>query len=179
MEKWKDISGYEGRYQVSSFGRVKSLSRWNDGNYRRRSKYFGYKMLPEKVLSQAVSGRYARVTLCKDGKKVSKSVHRLVAEAFIPNPGNLPEVNHKDCDRYNNRLENLEWCDRNYNVNYGDRTKLAAEACEKKVKCVETGVVYASLTKAAAELNIHKSKICQACRGERLTTGGFHWEYVS
>jgi len=179
MEKWKNIIGYEGRYQVSSFGRVKSLPRWSDRNCRRQSKYFEYKMLPEKVLSPAVSGRYAIVTLCKDGKKVNKSVHRLVAEAFIPNPDNLPEVNHKDCNRYNNRLENLEWCDREYNINYGNRTKLAAEACEKKVKCIETGTVYASLTRAASELNLQKSKICLVCRGKRLTTGGLHWEYVS
>lgn len=104
-------------------------------------------------------------------------VHRLVASAFIPNPQKFPEVNHKDCNGHNNKVENLEWCDRKYNINYGNRTELAAKACEKKVICVETGIVYDSGTKAAEKLGLQKSKICLACQGKRKTTGGFHWEY--
>ena len=122
-------------------------------------------------------GSYYMVCLSKDRKIKHFLVHRLVAMAFIENAKNLPEVNHKDCDGHNNNVDNLEWCTRKYNINYGNRNKLAAEACEKPVLCVETRTVYRSLTRAADELGLQKSKICLACQGKRKTAGGFHWRY--
>lgn len=108
METWKDIKGYEGLYQVSNLGRVKSLNYNHTGNV--------------KVISSRVcNSGYLRVQLHKDGVRKKLLIHRLVAEAFIPNPLNLPEVNHKDEDKTDNRVENLEFCDRTYNINYGDR----------------------------------------------------------
>ena len=103
IEDWKDIPGYEGLYVVSNNGRVMNV---RSGRVLKVfDNYLGYKI----------------VSLCRSGKQKTFSVHRLVAEAFIKNPDNLREVNHKDEDKSNNNVDNLEWCDRKYNVNYGSR----------------------------------------------------------
>ena len=107
MEEWKNIIGYEGLYEVSNMGNVRNvrrntLLRFSKNNYG-----------------------YIQVYLYKNGIRNGFKVHRLVAQAFIPNPDNLPQVNHKDEDKTNNSVENLEWCDHKYNVNYGHRTENA------------------------------------------------------
>ena len=105
-EEWKDIIGYEGRYMVSNLGRVKNLP-----NKTRKD---------ERVITPQISRNYYSVGLRDSfGNTKLHRVHRLVAQAFIPNPNNLPQVNHKDENKLNNRLENLEWCDAEYNTNYG------------------------------------------------------------
>ena len=103
MEEWRAVPGYEGLYEVSNMGNVRNVRR----NTLLR--------LPK------TNNGYIRISLCKNGIKTGLTVHRLVAETFIPNPDNLPEVNHKDEDKTNNRVENLEWCDHKYNMNYGSR----------------------------------------------------------
>lgn len=178
MEKWRDVVGYEGLYQVSTLGRVKRLEHWKNQRTDRKYKYYKYRELPEKILAQSKRGKYRTVQLSKDRKAKTLTVHRLVAQAFIPNPNNYPEVNHKDCNGHNNTVDNLEWCDRKYNINYADRTAKAARSCSKKVQCVETGIIYDSGAIAALENNLHKSKISQVCTGKRLTTGGFRWRFV-
>ena len=101
-EIWKPIKGYESLYEVSNLGRVKSL-KWGK----------------ERILRTDKSNNgYLRVVLCKDGKKKKYLVHRLVCESFLPNSNNLPEVNHKDENKTNNKVDNLEWCDRTYNNRY-------------------------------------------------------------
>ena len=110
MEEWKSIPGYEGLYEVSSYGRVKRLE-----GYDRFNRKIVNKLLKP---SYNTSGYYI-VHLYNNGFMKSKLLHRLVAQAFIPNPDNLPEVNHKDEDRTNNSVENLEWCNRKYNCNFG------------------------------------------------------------
>lgn len=110
MEKWKSIPGYEGLYEVSSYGRVRSLERYDRFNRKIVSKL----LKP----SYNTSGYYV-VRLCNNGFMKSKLIHRLVAEAFIPNPDNLPMINHRDEDKTNNVADNLEWCDLKYNNNYG------------------------------------------------------------
>ena len=85
---------------------------------------------------------YYRVTLSNGNKKKTCRVHRLVAEAFIPNPNNLPEVNHKSEVKTENSASNLEWCDTTYNINYGSRNERVRESLSKPVVCVETGQVY-------------------------------------
>lgn len=113
-EIWKEIEGYEGKYQVSNTGEVKSL------NYRGGGKTKLLKQIPDK-------DGYKTIQLCKNGKIKSYKVHRLVAIAFIPNPDNLPIVNHKDEDPSNNNVNNLEWCTQKYNVNYGTGIKRNSE----------------------------------------------------
>lgn len=112
-EVWRDIDGYEG-YQVSNLGNVRSLDRTvkkEDGTVR---------FLKGKILKQFPSNRgYLLVRLCKDGKGKTYSVHRIVAKAFIPNERNLSECNHKSEVKTDNRAQNLEWCNREYNINYG------------------------------------------------------------
>lgn len=111
IEIWKDITGYEGLYQVSNLGRVKSTQYFHGTN--------------ERILKPiSTHNGYFRVHLRKDGKLKTFKIHRLVAEAFIPNPDNLPQINHKDEDKTNNRVDNLEWCSARYNCNYGGRNEL-------------------------------------------------------
>ena len=111
MEEWRSIPGYEGLYEVSSYGRVKSLERYKSNNG-------GIQLIKEKILKPHNTKKgYLTVQF---SNKIFK-VHRLVAQAFIPNPDNLPMVNHLDEDKTNNRVENLEWCNRKYNCNYGSR----------------------------------------------------------
>lgn len=116
MEIWKDIPGYEGKYQVSNYGRVKSIARYRKGSYG------SIVFVPEKILKGKVDkDGYIEYALCTGEHKKMKCyrAHRLVAMAFIPNPLNLPVINHKDECKSNNRVENLEWCDYSYNRNYG------------------------------------------------------------
>ena len=131
-EIWKDIKGFEGLYQVSNMGEVKSLDRkviqYNGYNYSERI-YKG------KMLKSAISRNgYKRVVLQNVNAKKNCCVHRLVAEAFIPNPNNLLIINHKDENKLNNQVENLEWCTQSYNINYGNRNKKVINKLKNKPK---------------------------------------------
>lgn len=119
MEEWKSIPGYEGLYEVSSYGRVRSLDRYDRRNCFRKGR----------ILKQNNDGRgYMSIELCLNSKIKRYLVHRLVAQAFIPNPDNLPEVNHKDENPENNSVTNIEWCNRSYNINYGTRKDKVRES---------------------------------------------------
>lgn len=120
-ELWKDIPGYEGLYQVSNIGNVKSVDRHRPDKNGRYVFHQGKKLTPQ------LNDGYMYVILSKDGKQYSCKVHRLVAMAFIPNPENLPYINHKDENKSNNCVDNLEWCSKSYNDRYGttpERTRL-------------------------------------------------------
>jgi hypothetical protein len=101
-----------------------------------------------------------------------------VAKAFIPNPDNLPEVNHKKEDPKRNEAWNLEWCDHPYNARYGTGSQRSGDARGKTIRCVETGVVYPSISKAARETNINVNSIRRCASGTQKTAGGYHWECV-
>ena len=113
IEEWKAVPGYEGLYEVSNKGNVRNV---------RRNKLLR--------LSKTKYG-YIQVYLYKNGIKTGLTVHRLVAEAFLPNPNNLPQVNHKDEDKTNNNVDNLEWCDAKYNMNFGTARIRAKETAIK------------------------------------------------
>lgn len=116
IEEWRKIVGYEGLYEVSSLGRVRSLDRYV------KTCYEAYKLQKGKILNPGKNTNgYLQVVLHCNGKYKKCLVHRLVSQAFLPNPDNLPEVNHKDEDKTNNRVENLEWCTAKYNLSYGTR----------------------------------------------------------
>lgn len=163
MEEWKDIKGYEGLYQVSTMGRVRSFH-----------EYGGIKQRILR-LKKCKSG-YVSVALAKHGTYSYVFIHRLVAQTFIPNPENCPVVNHKDENKTNNRVDNLEWCSSKYNNNYGTRNQRAIESKNKSVLCVETGRVFDSL-KSAREFT-HATGIHKVAKGRQRTSGGYHWRYV-
>ena len=128
MEIWKDIQGYEGLYQVSNYGRVRSLERVI---MRLNGKP---QHIKKKILMHVIDKYgYSIVHLRKNGKGKMKKLHRLVAETFIPNPQHLPQVNHKDENKTNNNVDNLEWCTPSYNINYGTRKKRVARKESKRV----------------------------------------------
>lgn len=155
----KDIQGYEGLYAVTEDGRVWSY----------RSKKF---------LKPGVVRGYLQITLSKNGVKTQCCIHRLVATAYIPNPENKPQVNHKDENKLNNCVDNLEWMTNKENTNYGTRNERIGKAQGKLVRCIETGVIYYSTREAGRQTGLNQSHISKVCRGERKTTGGYHWEFV-
>lgn len=158
-EIWEDKKDYEGHYQVSNFGRVKSIK-------------FG----KERILKQHIRGGYYSVGLSKNGIVKTYLVHRLVAEAFLDNPDNLPYVNHKDECKTNNNVDNLEWCTHEYNINYGTRT----ERCSKPVLQYTLDGEFVREWPSARECGrngYHQGHIAECCRGERKTHEGFIWKY--
>ena len=167
MEEWKDIKGYEGLYQVSTLGRVRSLPRKNGRGQQLKGKYL--KPLKHK-------DGYLMVILSKGGVRSHKLIHRLVAQAFIDNSCNYEIVNHKDEDKMNNQVSNLEFCTIKYNVNYGTRNQRAIDSRKKKVMCVETGEVFDSL-KSVEEFT-RVAGVSDVLRGKQKTSGGFHWRYA-
>lgn len=159
-EIWKEVKGFEGIYWVSNKGEIKSAP-------RRGSK--------GGILQGKISHKgYREVTMRKDGKQYTLKVHRLVAEAFIPNPDDLPDVNHKDENKLNNCVDNLEWCTTEYNTLYGTRTVRSG----RPIRCKETGVVYPGSAWAARELGVDQSTITKCCNNPNRGTKGLHWEYA-
>lgn len=179
-EIWKDITGYEGYYQVSNKGRVKSLDRYvvNDGA-RNNSKMIFVK---GKILKPHDAGReHLTVCLMRGGIDDMRYIHRLVMEAFTANIDNLPCINHKDENPYNNELSNLEWCTHKYNTNYGSCIKRRSEKLYKPVDRYDVNMNYintfTSVSEAERGTKIDRSSIAKCARGERKTAGGYIWKY--
>lgn len=185
-EVWKDIKGYEGIYQVSSLGRVKRLAHTcvNTKQVKRH--------LPERMLLPTKqSNGYVHVHLHQQNKTQGISVHRLVATAFIPNPNNLPQVNHKDEDKTNNNVENLEWCTAEYNINYGTGKKRLSEFKKNKkggdrdVKGVckfdfdgNLLAEYPSVGEASRQTGINQATISSCCLQITKQTHGCVFEFA-
>lgn len=175
-EIWKDVKGYENIYQVSNTGKIKSL------NYNHTGR--------EKIMNPSVDkDGYQRVCLRKNRKFKNFRVHRLVAEAFIPNPNNLSFINHKSEIKTQNNVENLEWCDAKYNNNYGTRKERVAEKQinGKKSKPVlkidpisnEIVAEYPSLREVQRQLGYSKGNISKCCNNKPKynTAYGYKWKY--
>ena len=178
MEEWKDIKGYEGIYQVSNFGRVRSVER------KVRANICGFRIVKEKILSMCKSKNgYYTVVLSKSGKNKSLSIHRLVAKEFIDNPKQYKEVNHKDENKLNNCVENLEWCNRKYNANYGTSVERCAKTKFKPVYMIDVNTheilrTFDSLKRASQETGISNKNISSVCLHKSKTAGGYSWRFV-
>ena len=180
MEEWRDVEGYEGIYQVSNMGRIRSLDRQILSHHNCKISIKGRIISPAKC----VSG-YEEAHLYKNGIRRALLLHRIVAKAFIPNPNNFPEVNHKDENIQNNCVENLEWCDSKYNANYGTRNQRCYESNRKHFKPIyqidftsgEKIKRWDCIADAARALKIHEEQISRVCKGRNKTAGGFLWEY--
>lgn len=161
QEQWKDIKGYEGIYQISNLGRIKNLN-------------------TNKILFKAPDkSGYIRIHLYKNGSFKAFGVHRLVADAFIPNPNNKKHVNHIDENKSNNCVSNLEWATPKENNNHGSRTTRQSNSKKIKIKCVELDMVFDSAKDASEILNVDRSSITACCKGKRKTVGGYHFKYVN
>ena len=180
QEIWKDIKGYEGLYQVSNLGRVKSLRRWAGNQYSNKF------IKREKILKHSTEkGGYYHYTLRKDGKETKGREHRLVAEAFIPNPNNYPCINHKDENIKNNNVNNLEWCTYKYNNNYGKHKERQVKSHKpfKKTIVLQYNLKgnfikeWDSIKEAEDYYKTSKNTISQCCKGLQKTAGGFVWRY--
>ena len=132
-----------------------------------------------KIKGEVSNNGYARVSLSNEHiKHQKKSIHRLVAEAFIPNPKNLPQVNHINQNKLDNRVENLEWCTPLENLSHSGVIDKASVAKFTKVECVTTGDIFDSVKNAAETFGLHHSNIVACCNGRRSKCGGKEWRYV-
>jgi len=174
QEIWKDVVGYEGLYQVSNLGRVRSF--YNHGQNKTIILKSGHD-----------SCGYLQVCLSMDKKTKCYKVHRLVALAFIPNPKGFREINHKDEDKTNNQVCNLEWCDRAYNLNYGSyasnmRLKMlnrkdVSKQVSQYTKDGKNIKDWVSMNEVERQLGFSHSNIAACCLGKRESSNGFVWKY--
>lgn len=196
-EEWRDIPNYEGLYQVSNLGRVRSLDRIvrrNDGvDVRHKSR----------ILKPRDNGNgYLYVDIHNGGITKRMYIHRLVAMAFLSNPNGYDEINHKSDIKSDNSVGNLEWCNRSYNASYGTKIQRTVNTCQKNgvykksldLK-TELGIyggrksvamcdadwnvlrIFRSIMDAARCINVNPGKICECCKGSRNQTRGYKWKY--
>lgn len=191
-EVWLDIQGYESVYQISCYGRIKSLP---------RTKRCGSFVYPAKIiksyLGKAPKNNYYIVVLQKDGAKSTKRVCRLVASAFIDNPSNLPQVNHIDENTHNDTVWNLEWCTASYNCSYGEHPKKISKAAKERVrtgKCFDGSDYQGNMITAVLQYDLdgnfirefesvkeareqYSSRVQDCLSGKSTQAGGFQWKY--
>ena len=178
-EEWRPVKGYENIIEVSNLGRVRSISRYEKTGNK------GRKFVRGKILKcEKMAKGYIRIkpTRRLGGKRFL--VHRLIAETFIPNPNNYPVVNHKDEDKSNNKVENLEWCTPRYNSKYGTcqqrrsiYRKRAVEMIDKNTK--EVIEIFDSMKSAEEKTHISAKQISAVCRGYDKSARGYYWRYAN
>jgi len=185
-ERWLPVVGYEGYYEVSDFGRVRRLDRYTTdcgkgGASRTRFIRGGL------VSPNLNENGYRHLQLYRDGHKTRVKLHRIIAQAWIPNPDNLPQVNHKDENPNNNHISNLEWCTAKYNSNYGTRKQRLSKILQnslvrgKPVALIDNkgNIIrtFISASEASRELNIDSSYVAKICRGQNKGTQ-YKFKYI-
>lgn len=179
-EIWKDIKGYEGYYQVSNLGNIKSLDIITIQLHHWSQQYVKHKYKGRVLKGSKNSKGYRIITLHKGNETEKKLVHRLVAEAFIPNPNNYFYINHKDNNPSNNKINNLEWCTQSYNIKYAYDNGNKIPPHMKKVNQIKDGQIintYISMNDAERKTGIKSANISKCCRKIRNYAGGYQWEY--
>lgn len=189
IKEWRPVVGWESRYEVSNFGEVRSIDRYVPS--KNGSKQFR----PGRNLKIHIftGSKYRYVVLSKPGYTKNALVHRLVAEAFIPNPNNLPQVNHKDGDKNNNTVENLEWCTASYNIRHAydnglmiyssdehmkHMSELGRNKVCKSIICIETNEQYSSMKACAEDMGIRVDYIYEYFSGSAKSCFGYHFKYA-
>lgn len=176
-EIWEDIPEYTGMYQASNLGRIRSMDRKITQLANGGKTQFTY-IKKGRILAQNIqNGGYFVVSISANAKRKICTVHRLVASAFIENPNNYRDVNHKDGNKKNNNIENLEWVEHSENIKHSYR-ELKQKRHNKPIRCIETGVVYSSCKEASDKTGINKCSINHAINGLYKHAGGFTWERV-
>lgn len=168
MEEWKEVLGFDVLYEVSNLGRVRT----------RYSKEKGYTKEYRFVEPTDNGKGYMRFNWKLNGRSKTVYLHRLVAEYFIFNPEGLTEVNHKDENKSNNSADNLEWCTHLYNCEYGTRNIRTAALNSKKIICVETGMIYDSVTDAAKRFGVCITSMSNCLNGRSKSCSGYTWRYL-
>lgn len=175
-EIWKDIEGYEGLYQVSNFGNVKRLEgkiySYITNKYETRKEHM--------IKTRVGNRKYKVVNLCKNSKRECKTVHRLIAQAFLPNPNNFECVNHIDGNKLNNKIDNLEWCTTQQNIQHAYKNNLMTN--NKKIdqysldnKFIKT---FNSINEASKKIGVAQPNISMCAIGKKKTAGGYIWKYT-
>ena len=176
FDDFVDIPGFEGLYQINKSGIVKSLARFNP-NSGRAGRYYKEMLKTPRIDEDG----YLRVTLCKDGKLINTGIHRLLALTFIPNPNNYNSINHKDENKLNNNLDNLEWCTIKYNINYNNRQARISEKRKKKVAQYTLNgnliKIHDSVNSATSSVNGSKCYVIHCCKGLRTSYKNYKWKY--
>lgn len=187
-EVWKDIPNYEGLYQVSNLGRIKSITHFVEN----KTTYGGIYTVRGKIINPKVDKGYYRCSLTKNKEKKMVAVHRMVAMAFIPNPENKPFINHINGNTKDNRMENLEWCTQKYNIQQSFKNGQQKPTWKGKTgaKCPNSKKVnqydlegkfikqWDCIRDVERELNIFAINISKCCRGIYKTAGNYKWSYV-
>lgn len=178
-EQWKPVVGYEGQYEVSNTGLVRSIDRKVCGKNGINITKYGNIINPH-----IIKHGYLRVGLSKDNKRKNFLVHRLVAEAFIPNPNKYPYINHKDENTSNNNVSNIEWCNQSYNMRYSNVAERVAKIRRKAVRQYtlngEFVAEYKSVTEASKATNTAMLSICSCCKKRHgySYANGYIWRYA-
>lgn len=191
MEIWKDVKDYEGLYQVSNLGNIKSLDRVVKLVSKNQFNSFTtLKAIKGKEISKVVNSKgYYQIALYKNGKMKNKLLHRLVLEAFIPNIENKPTVNHIDGNKLNDRLDNLEWATNKEQIshainNLGFKSVISDKCRQKQIELHQRkvrrsdGSIFNSIKEASLGDEVLRRNISQVCKGYKKTAGGYSWEYV-
>lgn len=179
FEIWKDIPGYEGLYQASSMGNIRSLGMWTN------SKNGSIQYRKGRVLKQGITHQgYHNVVLCKDGGKKTFQVQTLVLLTFKEKPTGLVEVNHIDENKSNNQISNLEWCSHSYNINYGKRNAITRTKLSKPiVQCLKDGrpfIIWPNITMIQnTSFSNSRGNICSCLKGRRAFANGYKWRYAT
>ena len=178
-ELWKPVKGYEGLYEVSNFGRIRTVEReYTQKHYSGIDSHYNVK---NKIMRQHKRGNRMFVGLTKDKIQKGYSVSRIVATAFLPNPENFPVVNHKDANPCNNNVENLEWCTQSHNIKYAYDNKTKIPPHMRKVNQYDLDGnfirTWDSMAEAGRETGSY-SNIYKVCQGLRNKAGGYKWQYM-